>query len=75
MLPLSPTDNYDNLRFDMIRRLEGRELLPYWDNADDPNPTIGYGFNLRDGDVRNDVFIALGLNVDSFQCRNGVGPR
>ncbi|MEW5891332.1 MAG: calcium-binding protein, partial [Pseudomonadota bacterium] len=58
---------YEDLRFAVIAALEGKERLPYVDNAKERNPTIGIGFNLRDTDSRRRVFDALGIGPGPAQ--------
>lgn len=61
--------NYNELRYDLIRTVEGFEPGVYFDNADNPQATIGVGFNLNEGTVRDFTYAesleaGLGQTVD-----------
>lgn len=48
-------ETYETERLVFIKKFEGIKYLPYLDTNDANIPTIGYGYNLLDPDVFNDV--------------------
>ncbi len=52
---------YQDLRFDLLTRVEDTRTLPYLDSKQ--IPTVGVGFNLRDDNVRRRVFEAMKIDV------------
>ena len=52
---------YSQHRLDNIKTLEGERPLSYLDSKN--IPSIGIGFNLRSNNVRQEVFVAMGLDV------------
>lgn len=57
------TTPYARFRYDVIRLGEGIKPLPYLDNATAKNPTIGIGFNLRDGAILEKVVNVFGAGA------------
>jgi len=68
----NPTTAYARFRYDLIRGGEGVEPLPYLDSAQDKNPTIGIGFNLRDSGVLGEVLAAFGASSAIADIRDIV---
>ena len=56
---------YSQQRFDEISSLEGVRPSPYRDTKG--IPSVGIGFNLRAGNVRDAVFQAMGINAQDQQ--------
>ncbi|MEM1103464.1 MAG: calcium-binding protein [Pseudomonadota bacterium] len=57
------TNDYEALRFETIRQLEGAELRPFSDSVG--IATIGIGFNLQVSSVRDPLLEAFGFNLSS----------
>ncbi len=55
------TAAYEDLRYDHIKVAEGVKPRAYLDTARPLIPTIGFGFNLRDPDVRDTVLESFGF--------------
>ena len=53
---------FENFRWDFIKRAEGVRTAPYLDSVG--VPTIGVGFNLEDESIRNKVFAALRWDIN-----------
>jgi hypothetical protein len=51
----------DTLFSELVERREGLEEQPYFDTANPPRATIGYGVNLTIGEYRNYVFTEMGI--------------
>lgn len=56
---------YQNLRYAIIAKLEGRKEAPYFDNADPPQVTIGIGFDISNEGLRNTVMAEMGLSNEA----------
>ena len=52
---------YRDLRFDFLKRVEDTRTLPYLDSKQ--IPTVGIGFNLRDANVRQEVFKTMKIDA------------
>ncbi|MCF8052377.1 MAG: hypothetical protein K9L59_14130, partial [Desulfobacterales bacterium] len=52
---------YETMRWDIIRKTEGRKDTPYYDTNE--IPTIGYGYNLSDENILEQVFLAFGFDI------------
>ncbi|MHA7878629.1 MAG: calcium-binding protein [Saccharospirillum sp.] len=69
-MPLNYTTegiNYEALRYDLVKSVEGFKPGVYFDNAGNPQPTIGVGFNLNNGTVSGAVYAALGIVDDTLR--------
>jgi len=62
--------NYNQLRYDLIRSVEGFYPEAYFDNADNPQPTIGVGFNLNEEPERFARYAELGIGGADFALRD-----
>lgn len=59
---------YQDLRFGFLKQVEDTRTLPYLDSKQ--IPTVGVGFNLRDANVRLEVFNAMKIDVNQISATN-----
>lgn len=56
---------YSKLRLEVIKDVEQLSLTAYFDSAHgEPRASIGYGYNLAEESILNEVLDALGMSLD-----------